>query len=94
MNEQILGKQTTLDSLHPEWGAPLLPQIQSRLNSNGRKLVILDDGPTGTQTVYGVPVLTDWSVPTLMRELEGDSLGFYILTNSRSLVAEKLGDAA
>ena len=51
------------------------------------KLVILDDDPTGTQTVVGVPVLTEWSVDSLVRELRGLSRGFFILTNSRALPA-------
>ena len=28
----------------------------------GRRLVVLDDDPTGTQTIADIPVLTSWSV--------------------------------
>lgn len=46
---------------------------------------MLDDDPTGTQTVSGVPVLTEWTVASLVRELGSPGPGFYILTNSRAL---------
>ena len=50
--------------------------------------VLLDDDPTGTQTVSGVAVLTEWSVETLVRELERGNTGFFVLTNSRALPTE------
>jgi uncharacterized protein YgbK (DUF1537 family) len=48
------------------------------------KVVVLDDDPTGTQTVHGIPVLTEWSVATLEAELRDLAPCFYILTNSRA----------
>lgn len=48
-------------------------------------LIVLDDDPTGTQTVYDLPVLTDWSQATLAAELAAGTPVFYVLTNSRSL---------
>jgi len=56
--------------------------------------IILDDDPTGTQTVYDIPVLTAWTIEAISKELESGSKLFYILTNSRSLTsdqAEKIG---
>lgn len=32
-------------------------------------LVVLDDDPTGTQTVHSVCVLADWSVEVLAKEV-------------------------
>jgi uncharacterized protein YgbK (DUF1537 family) len=55
--------------------------VESRASS----LVVLDDDPTGTQTVHDVPVLTEWSVETLRNELKCKAPLFYVLTNSRSL---------
>lgn len=72
-------------SLPPEWPDDLLSVIQHRVAESGRKLVVLDDDPTGTQTVHSIPVLTEWSVDSLCAELADDSPCFYILTNSRSL---------
>jgi uncharacterized protein YgbK (DUF1537 family) len=47
-------------------------------------VVILDDDPTGTQTVRDTVVLTSWGEAELARELAEPSRGFYILTNSRA----------
>lgn len=73
--------------LLPEYAQDLLPHIWQKVRQQGQKIIILDDDPTGTQTVYDVPVLTDWSVERLCAELQTDDLAFYILTNSRSLSA-------
>ncbi|NJN54061.1 MAG: hypothetical protein HC804_04475, partial [Anaerolineae bacterium] len=73
-------------SLPAEWPDDLLPGIQKQVAAHGRTLVVLDDDPTGTQTVADVPVLTQWTVDALQAELaEQSSPVFYILTNSRSL---------
>ncbi len=74
-----------ITSLPVEWQTNLLPEIQSQVRVSGRKVVVLDDDPTGTQTVHSIPVLTEWSVETLRAELANDLLCLYILTNSRSL---------
>ena len=70
--------------VHP---VPAMPLIQEAAREAGVKLVVLDDDPTGTQTVRGVPVLTEWSVERLRAEFADDGGGFFILTNSRSLDA-------
>lgn len=74
-----------LAALPPEWSEALLPDIQRQRALSDRKIVVLDDDPTGTQTVHGIPVLTHWSVEVLSRELSGPASAFYLLTNSRSL---------
>jgi uncharacterized protein YgbK (DUF1537 family) len=57
-------------------------------------VVVLDDDPTGTQTVHNVPVLTEWSTEAIKRELEHPSPLFHILTNSRSLHEKDAKDLA
>ncbi|PTM59373.1 four-carbon acid sugar kinase family protein [Desmospora activa] len=53
------------------------------------KVIVLDDDPTGVQTVHGVSVYTDWEESTIEQGfLESASL-FFILTNSRSFSAKK-----
>jgi len=55
-------------------------------NSNiHRVTVILDDDPTGTQTVHGIPVLTVWGYEEIADQLERDTNAFFILTNSRAV---------
>jgi uncharacterized protein YgbK (DUF1537 family) len=72
-------------SLPPEWPHDPLPDIQALRRASGEKVVALDDDPTGTQTVYDLPVLTHWDVEALAAELAQDWPALYILTNSRSL---------
>jgi uncharacterized protein YgbK (DUF1537 family) len=55
------------------------------------RVVVLDDDPTGTQTVRDVPVLTRWGVDDVDWALAQDTPGFFVLTNTRSLAP---GDAA
>jgi len=50
-------------------------------------LVVLDDDPTGTQSVAGLPVLTSWERDDLRWALEQRTPAFYVLTNTRSLDA-------
>jgi uncharacterized protein YgbK (DUF1537 family) len=82
--DAIQSQAEVLASLPPLWPHDLLPLIQRKLDG-AAKVVVLDDDPTGTQTVYDVPVLTTWGVEELARELAAPGPVFYILTNSRSL---------
>lgn len=59
--------------------------IRKKLSAKGQKLVVVDDDPTGTQTVHGIRVYMDWSVDTLYRALSRSDEVFYISTNSRAL---------
>lgn len=52
-----------------------------------RKIVVLDDDPTGVQTVHGVYVFTDWEVDTLVQGMESEQAMFFVLTNSRGFTA-------
>lgn len=61
--------------------------ICEELSKRPKSIVVLDDDPTGTQTVFDIPVVTEWSEATLERELLVSPL-FFILTNSRSLQVE------
>ena len=89
MIHQKVKKQTLFESLPPVRTDSSLPvAIQQRV-LGGHKLIVLDDDPTGTQTVHGVPVLTEWSVERLRAEFDNDLPCFYVLTNSRSLPTEK-----
>lgn len=50
-----------------------------------RTCIVIDDDPTGNQTVYDIPLLTSWSEATIHREFTNKTPIFFILTNSRSL---------
>lgn len=47
-------------------------------------LVILDDDPTGTQTVRDVPILTSWDDEDLRWAFAQETGGFFVLTNTRA----------
>ncbi len=53
------------------------------------KIIVLDDDPTGVQTVHSIPVYTSWDRDTLKQVLADESKLCYILTNSRALTAEE-----
>lgn len=56
---------------------------------SGRKIVVLDDDPTGVQTVHDVSVYTDWSLESIRAGFEEEQPLFFLLTNSRSFTAEQ-----
>jgi uncharacterized protein YgbK (DUF1537 family) len=78
-------KDDLLRSLPNEWPLDLRPRIKEQLKASGTKVVVLDDDPTGTQTVHHVPVLTEWSSENLRSALEDEAPAAFVLTNSRSL---------
>lgn len=49
------------------------------------KIIVLDDDPTGSQTVHSCLLLLKWDVETLKLGLEDESPLFFILTNTRAL---------
>ncbi|MBR8740381.1 four-carbon acid sugar kinase family protein [Nocardiopsis sp. MG754419] len=57
--------------------------------ATGAVIVVLDDDPTGTQSVHGLPVLTRWDVDDLRWAFAQDTLAVYVLTNTRSLDPEE-----
>ena len=57
------------------------------LGAMNRKIVVLDDDPTGVQTVHGVYVYTHWDYETVLEAFRAPEQMFFILTNSRGLTA-------
>jgi uncharacterized protein YgbK (DUF1537 family) len=53
------------------------------------KIIVLDDDPTGSQTVHSCLLLTRWDVDTLRLGLTDDSPIFFVLTNTRALTPEE-----
>ena len=64
--------------------AGALAEIRERIEARDGRLLVIDDDPTGTQSVHGVPVLTVWSRQDLAGALQAARTVF-VLTNSRSL---------
>lgn len=53
------------------------------------KIIVLDDDPTGSQTVHSCLLLTQWDVDTLRIGLADQSPIFFILTNTRALTPDQ-----
>ncbi|MGC6429880.1 MAG: four-carbon acid sugar kinase family protein [Jejuia sp.] len=63
--------------------------LNSSLFLNADKAcIVIDDDPTGNQTVYDVPLLSSWSIDVFVKEFIEGTPVFFVLTNSRSLTAE------
>ncbi|HEX2313674.1 MAG TPA: four-carbon acid sugar kinase family protein, partial [Thermomonospora sp.] len=60
-------------------------QVAASVAESGRILVVLDDDPTGTQSVADLPVLTRWSVEDFQWAFAQRAPAVYVLTNTRSL---------
>ncbi|WP_442907512.1 four-carbon acid sugar kinase family protein [Kineococcus sp. G2] len=58
----------------------------------GTVLVVLDDDPTGTQSVADLPVLTAWEEDDLAWALGTGARAVYVLTNTRSLDAREAAE--
>ena len=67
-----LVKSVTFAALPPVWPEELQARVQAAAQAADRTLVVVDDDPTGTQTVHGIPVVTRWNVETLRAELRRD----------------------
>jgi uncharacterized protein YgbK (DUF1537 family) len=52
------------------------------------KIIVLDDDPTGSQTVHSCLLLTRWDVETLRIGLANAAPIFFILTNTRALTPD------
>src|SRR6266487_5588390 len=75
-----------LASLPPEPDeAGLFVEIQQEVAGSQQKLVVIDDDPTGTQTVHDIELFTTWNRQMLAEALQNDPRLFYLLTNSRSM---------
>lgn len=84
--EEIISAEI-LKSFPPVDEAAVDILLQRELEANDTKFIVLDDDPTGVQTVHDISVYTNWSVESIRNGLMGEQRVFYILTNSRGLTA-------
>lgn len=54
-----------------------------------KKIIVLDDDPTGVQTVHDIYVYTDWSLECIRKGFKAPEKLFYLLTNSRGLTESR-----
>ena len=86
MNTPLTLPLSALDALPPHRGAF---DARAALEGLQRKIVVLDDDPTGVQTVHGVYVYTRWDEATMTEAFRAPERMFFVLTNSRALTAEE-----
>lgn len=64
-------------------------QLRQRLARLSRKMIVIDDDPTGIQTVRDVAVYTLWDDESIRHAFNESGAMFFILTNSRSFSKER-----
>ncbi len=62
--------------------------VSEARGTTAHRLVVLDDDPTGTQSVGDLPVLMEWSEADLHWALGTGAPAVYVMTNTRSLAPE------
>ncbi len=67
--------------------------LQQAVAGDPRKIIVLDDDPTGTQTVHDISVYTDWTYESVSQGFQEKNKVFYILTNSRGFTQEQTSKA-
>jgi uncharacterized protein YgbK (DUF1537 family) len=85
-------KRSVIDLLPPPAGGSDFSVVRRQVAEGRTKIAVLDDDPTGTQTVHGLDVLADWSVGMLTGALSDPRPCFYILANTRSMPAEQASE--
>ena len=87
INEML--KASAVTGWEPEHRAKAETLYQNALKKQNVKVVVLDDDPTGVQTVHGIHVYTHWDQDSIDDGFSEENPLFFILTNSRGLTAEK-----
>lgn len=63
--------------------------LQEEIQKTPLRFAVLDDDPTGVQTVHGISVYTDWSEESMGQGFAECGKVFYVLTNSRGMTGEQ-----
>jgi uncharacterized protein YgbK (DUF1537 family) len=88
MNEERISAEVL--SQYPEPDRAAVEQaLQREVQANRRKIVVLDDDPTGVQTVHDIHVYTDWGMESLRQGFAEENKLFFVLTNSRGFTVEQ-----
>ncbi|MBR0373004.1 MAG: hydroxyacid dehydrogenase [Mogibacterium sp.] len=78
-----------LNSYKPIDVAAVDALLAEEIRQNDKKFIVLDDDPTGVQTVHDVSVFTGWDRDSIRQGFDEDSMIFYLLTNSRGFTEEQ-----
>jgi len=75
--------------LHDAGSDPQPPNLGDKVRW---KMVVLDDDPTGIQTVHGCLLITRWDEESMRLGFEDSEPFFYILTNTRAMTREEAAE--
>ncbi len=65
-----------------------MSRVETAAAESDWKIVVIDDDPTGSQTVHSCPLLLRWDVQTLRQGLRHPSPLLFVLANTRALLPE------
>ncbi len=75
---------------YPKMDEELLDELLNKeIEENHCKIVVLDDDPTGVQTIHGFYVYTNCDKESICQGFLDGNKAFYLLTNSRGLTVEE-----
>jgi hypothetical protein len=83
LNASVLGSYPVIDE------AKIDALLEKEIAANNKKIVVLDDDPTGVQTVHDISVYTNWEKESIRRGFAEENNLFYVLTNSRGFTVEQ-----
>ncbi len=83
LNAEVLTSYKKIDE------AAIDALLAKEIEANNKKIVVLDDDPTGVQTVHDISVYTNWEKDSIKKGFEEENNLFYVLTNSRGFTVEQ-----
>lgn len=83
LNAEVLASYKNIDE------AAIDALLNKEIAANSKKIVVLDDDPTGVQTVHDISVYTNWEKESIRQGFEEENNLFYVLTNSRGFTVEQ-----
>ena len=83
LNAEVLASYKKIDE------AAIDALLNKEIAANSKKIVVLDDDPTGVQTVHDISVYTNWEKESIRQGFEEENNLFYVLTNSRGFTVEQ-----
>ena len=89
MNEQAISTREALSRYAPYNRAAVKSMLEKMLEKRKAKVIVLDDDPTGIQTVHDIYVYTDWTIESFRAGFAAPQSMFFILTNSRGMSSEE-----
>ena len=59
--------------------------LKIEIEKSNKKIIVLDDDPTGVQTIHDINVYTDWNIESIRKGFKEENKMFFILTIFQSV---------